>query len=324
MHKGTETELRQIQLKIFRYDPDSHTPAHYDTFTVTCGPFDQLLDILVRIKENEDPGLSFRSSCRHGICGSCAVRVQNKAILACKTAMFTLSDEFGLKLNIDPLAPDRVLKDLVIDMEDYWQKYISIKPYINTDSRKEAPPPSVQSALRSLELIDNADSCIQCGICYYVCPVVPIQTEFLGPAAFTKAWRFAADDRDNNKERLVQVSANKSGVWDCAKCLLCTEACPRHIDIFDKISKLHLLGVQEKAGVDPARIRHARGFGQAIRRTGSINELLLAFYTMGFGIIRMVPRGILMFFKRKLHINPFFPRSRRLREIKNAHKRIHS
>lgn len=311
--------MKDIVFKIFRFDPDNNTLYRYDRFELSCGPFDQLLDILIRIKEEYDPGLSFRKSCRHGICGSCAVKVQNKPLLACKTSVYSLAEEFGTELVIDPLDTDRVLKDLIIDKADYWQKYLSIEPYTDRIQDNEE---TAQLKPGTIDAVASADYCIQCGACYYICPVVKVLPEFLGPAAFTKAYRFEADPRDYSATRLKTVNAVHAGVWDCVKCLQCVEACPKNINPFEKITRLHEFGARFLPEMDKQRKRHAKGFRHAISQAGFINEIMLAFYTMRLRMIRMVPRGVLMFLKRKIHINPLFPRSRRLSEIRRAFKRM--
>lgn len=310
--------MKKIIFKIFRYDPDASTLYRYDSFKIECDPFDQLLDILIRIKEEHSPGLAFRKSCRHGICGSCAVKVNNKPVLACKTSVFSLADEFGAELTVDPLEINRVVKDLIIDKDDYWQKYLSIEPYT---SLIEGPEDSAFLKQNIIEAVADADYCIQCGACYYVCPVVKVLPEYLGPSAFTKAYRFEMDPRDYSSERLKLVNANDAGVWDCVKCLQCVEACPKGINPFEKITRLHEAGTERVPELDKQRRRHAEGFRLAISQVGFINELVLALYTMRLRMIRMVPRGVLMFLRRKVHINPLFPRSRRLSEIRREFKR---
>ena len=310
--------MRNLTFKIFRYDPDANTLYRYDSFEIECGPFDQLLDILIRIKEEHSPGLSFRKSCRHGICGSCAVKVNNKPVLACKTSVFSLEEEFGAELTVDPLEISRVVKDLIIDKDDYWQKYLSIEPYT---AKLETLNNSRVLGQQVLQSIADADYCIQCGACYYVCPVVKVLPDYLGPSAFTKAFRFEMDPRDYSSERLNLINANDAGVWDCVKCLQCAEACPKNINPFEKITRLHEAGAKNVVNLDKQRRRHAEGFRLAISQVGFINELVLAFYTMRLRMIRLVPRGILMFLRQKVHINPLFPRSRRLSEIRREFKR---
>ncbi len=313
----TETKLT-MSLRVFRYDPDKDNLPRYDEFELSCGPYDQLLDALDRIKENQDSSLSFRKSCRHGICGSCAVRVNSRPVLACKTSMFQLRQQYGAKLTVDPLAKNRVLRDLVIDQEDYWAKYHAIRPYAET----------IKSSLDELRIrqeaiidIADADYCINCLACYHVCPVVKITPKFLGPAAFVRAFRFESDPRDHSPERLRLVNEANIGVWDCVKCLQCSEVCPKGVDPFRKINALHEFGVREGVVPNGSRLRHAKGFLHAIKRPGIINELVLALYSLRLGVIRMVPRAVLMFFKRKLHLNPFWPRSRRREELNKAWKR---
>lgn len=314
----TACENIDVEFKIFRYEPDRGPLNRYDSFTLPCGPYDQLLDILLRIKEDLDPTLSFRKSCRHGICGSCAVRVNNKPLLACKTSIFHLTQEFGRTLTVTPLEESRVLKDLIVDRSDYWEKYESITPYAETIQSETG---AEQLPARILPRLADADYCIQCSACYYACPVVKVSPEFLGPAAFTKAYRFAVDPRDYLPERLELVNQSFSGVWDCAKCLQCTEACPKGIAPFTKITALHRLAISEATKVEGQRVRHTEGFHHAVTRVGIINELVLAFHTMRFRMVRMVPRGALMVLRRKLHLNPLLPRSRRVGEVKTLFRR---
>ncbi len=313
-------EDREVNFKIYRFNPDSGVLPRFDSYILECGESEQVLDILIRIKEDHDPGLSFRRSCRHGICGSCAVRVNGKPVLACKTPVSGLVADFGTELSVTPLIYDRVLKDLIIDRDDYWQKMQEVKPYTVTIDKFQ---PESDELLIKPELNDgiaDADYCIQCSSCYYVCPVLKISPSFLGPAAFVKAARFTADVRDYSSDRLAIVNQNKTGVWDCVKCLKCTESCPKGIDPFRLITRLRQGGISAGAVKDPVHTRHVTGFRTAIRHVGTINELLLAFFTLRFGLIRMIPRGILMVLKRKLHLNPLSPKSRNIDEVRKYFK----
>ena len=243
--------------RIFRYDPDHDTLPRYLDYRMEYSRNEQLLDILIRIKEDIDSSLSFRRSCRHGICGSCAVNVNNKPVLACKTPVADLTAEFGDTLIIAPLDMDLVLKDLIIDREDYWQKMSSVKPYLEPligdgESRPLLPSSAVEIA--------DADYCIQCGSCYYACPVVKISPDYLGPAAFVKTWRMAADVRDFSGNRLELVNGNVEGIWDCVKCLQCVESCPKGLSPYRMITMLRERSIDEKVEKDGTHLRHILAF----------------------------------------------------------------
>jgi succinate dehydrogenase / fumarate reductase, iron-sulfur subunit len=174
-----------------------------------------------------------------------------------------------------------------------------------------------------MDLVQDADYCIQCGACYYVCPVVRVNGKFLGPAALTKAYRFAADARDFSSKRLQIVHEQYSGVWDCAKCLLCVEACPKNINPFNKITALHEMGTDRGINAGSEHCRHARIFNRQVRRTGYINEFFLALNTLRLSMITMVLRGLLLVFNGKMRFNFLFPRSVKryeLRDILRKHK----
>ncbi len=307
-----------MTFRVFRYDPDRDSLPRREDFSVECGEDDQLLDVLVRIKETLDPSLAFRSSCRHGICGSCAIRAGNKPVLACKTPVRELRDRFGDVVPVDPLDRAKAVRDLVVDRDDYWAKYHAVRPFAETLRHKGGDTPLRPSAIAR---IADADTCINCSICYFSCPVVRIEPPYLGPSAFARAYRFEADPRDHSSARLRIVNRAVAGVWDCVKCLQCSEACPKGVDPFRKITALHELGAKAGAVRDGVRLRHAKGFSIAMRQVGFINEIVLALYTMGLRMIRLAPRGVLMFFRRKLHLNPFWPRSMRLEEIKKLWRR---
>lgn len=313
---------RHVNLEIFRFDPYSEQEHWYQTVSVPYTSSDQLLDLLEHIKTKHDSSLNYRKSCRHGICGSCAMKVNGKPVLACQTPVRDLVEEFGHSLSIDPLNKDRVIRDLVSDMDDFWEKFQRIQPHLRPVSAlqqlAEEESPALEELLfpGSMAAIGDADHCIHCGACYYVCPVVQVQENFLGPSALLRSYRFIHDPRDRGSERLTAVSAPGEGVWECIKCLKCTEVCPKQIDPFSKISRLHSEAL--RAGAVPAgsRRRHTIGFSLDIQANGLLNELPLSVFALRFGLIRMLRRGIKMFLHGKIILNPLKPRSRGHSEIR--------
>jgi len=310
---------REIILSVFRFDPDTGAPPYYRTYTVQSKKDARLLDLLESVKQDQDHTLNYRRSCRHGICGSCAVRVNGTPVLACKINAADLVAQFGVNLKVDPLKKERVLRDLVIDMDDFWKKYRLLEPYL-----VEIEPPPQYTPLKigpeQAEELKDADLCIQCGACYYVCPVADVSGRFLGPAAFTRAYRFVSDVRDFSATRLFMVNSSRGGVWDCAKCLLCVEACPKGINPFEKITRLHELAVKRGQCEAHEGYRHGHVFKRQVRRRGYINEFFLALFTLRSKMIEIVPRGIRLFLKGKLHFNYLFPRSTKRYELRHILK----
>jgi len=314
-----DNKAEKVTLLIQRYDPYTDKNPYFTEYPLEYRRNDQLLDLFHKIKTEIDSAFSYRRSCRHGICGSCTVKVNGKPILACRTPVRELTDEFGPALTVTPIDTEKVIHDLVIDMDEFWTKHDKILPFLTPQQNGEPQDPIHKETLffdSSSASIGDADYCIQCGACYYVCPVVSVQSNFLGPAAITKAYRFINDPRDLQSNRLKQLSHNQEGVWECIKCLKCTEVCPKHIDPFTKISRIHsqiFLSSQISPG---SHIRHTKGFQLDLLLNGMLNELPLALYALRFGFIKMTIRGIRMLFHGKVVLNPFKPRSKGHRQIR--------
>lgn len=305
-----------VTLSILRYDSSSGGLPRYASYTVTPKNHETLLDTLETVKEKFDASLGYRRSCRHGICGSCAVRVNGMPVLACKTGTLDLVRQFGAELIVDPVDKRRVVRDLIIDMDDFWDKYTGIQPYLVEIDE----PPAPEGLLIGPDQADgmgNAELCIQCGACYAVCPVIGVNGRFYGPAALTKAYRFVSDVRDFSARRLFVANSPVTGVWDCAKCLLCIEACPKEINPFEKITRLHELAMNRKLSENHEGSRHVRVFRNQVRSRGYINEFFLALFTLRAKMSEIIPRGIRLFIKGKLHINYLFPRTVKRFELRN-------
>ena len=191
MKINTINKILKVQLKIFRFNKDTDYLPHYDTYKLDVAQDELMLDTMNRIKEI-DGSFTYRSSCRHGVCGSCAIKVNGKATLACTQKVHELVDLFGDELTLEPQSKQRAYKDMVIDKKDYWDKYNSVSPYLLTNTEQSQNTPNIVSQ-EEVDLIDNTDACIQCGACYYSCPVIEVNPKFTGPAALLNAFRFNND-----------------------------------------------------------------------------------------------------------------------------------
>jgi len=319
MENGIKTV--KVTFKVFRFNGDTDVLPYYKEYTLDVTQEDVVLDILNRIKWEHSGSLSYRRSCRHGICGSCAVKVNNKGVLACKERIFDLIDIFGTEMTIDPLSKERAVKDLVIDKKDFWEKYDSVQPYLVADVEPYPEKENIISPKEADNLLE-ADYCIQCGACYYSCPAVEVNPEYIGPAALAKAYRFNSDVRDSAKvERLETVSQMGSGVWDCVKCFECAEVCPKDVNPIEKITKLHLQTFEEGVAESNVATRHAVGFKHSIEKHGLLDEGGLVLYSEGItGMAKHIPEAINMLKNGKIPMPWDLPKSKNLDEIKKLVK----
>ncbi len=310
----------KVTIKVFRFNAETDYLPHYDTYEMDVKEEDVVLDILNRIKWERDGSFTYRRSCRHGICGSCAIKVNGRSTLACKERMVDMIDTFGTELVFEPVSKKRAIKDMVVDKGDFWKKYETVKPWLEAKidehpTMENIIPPEVADQL------EESDYCIQCGCCYYACPSVEVNEEYLGPAAFEKAYRFTADVRDNaKKERLEIVDVLGQGVWDCVKCFECAEACPKEIDPIGKITKLHNQIFQEGVAKSNVATRHAVGFKRSIAKHGILDEGDLVLYSEGFGVVKHMHEAFEMWKKGKIVMPWKMPKSKNLDEIKKLIK----
>ncbi len=312
-------ETKKVKFKVFRFNADKDYLPYYDEYDMDVTSEDVVLDILNRIKWDHDGSFSYRRSCRHGICGACAIKVNGRSTLACKERMFDMIDLFGEEITLDPLSQKRAIKDMVIDKNDFWEKHAAVTPYLVADIDEEPKSENLVSPEDEHKLLD-ADLCIQCGACHYACPVVEINEEYFGPAAFAAAYRFSADVRDSSDKRLKDVNEMGQGVWDCVKCFECAEVCPKEINPIEKITKLHQMAFQEGIAENNVAVRHAVGFKKSIEKRGVLDEGGLVLYSEGPGIVKHIPVAFKMFKKGKIALPWNIPTSKNMDEIKKLVK----
>jgi succinate dehydrogenase / fumarate reductase iron-sulfur subunit len=310
-------KTKKMTFKVFRFNSETDYLPYYKSYTLDIAPGEVMLDVLNRIKWEHDGSFSYRRSCRHGICGSCAIKVNGKATLACKDRVSDLVETFGEELVIEPQDMSRSIKDMVIDKKTFWSKYDAVKPYLVADIN-EAPEKENIVTKEQAEELDEADYCIQCGNCYYSCPAVNANEDYLGPAALAIAYRFNADVRDSAKrDRLEDLNKVGPGIWDCVKCFECAEACPKELNPIDKITKLHQQTFQEEMAENNVAVRHAVGFKHSIIKHGILDEGELVKYSEGIpGVMKHIPEAIAMYKKGKIVLPWNMPKSKNLDEIK--------
>ncbi len=223
-----------VHLKIKRFNPEKDSKPWWGEYDVDMEPTDPVLNALHAVKWYEDGTLNLRRSCAHGICGSDAMRINGRNLLACKV----LIQDVGENITIEPIHGLKVIKDLIVDMEPFFDHYRTVMPYLIND---EALPEDGRERLQSpadQERINESTKCILCAACTTSCPSFWANGEYVGPAAIVQAHRFIFDSRDRAAEERLQVLNEQSGVWRCRTIFNCTAACPRDIPVTQQIAEV--------------------------------------------------------------------------------------
>ena len=230
----------KLSLKIKRFNPEVRADPWWDTFEIDVDPMDRLLDALHHVKWYQDGTLALRRSCAHGICGSDAMLINGRNALACKM----LVKDVAPKVTVEPIRGLPVLKDLIVDMEPFFEGYRSILPYLVNDT--DPPDRERLQSPEERERFDDTTKCILCAACTTSCPIFWGDGEYVGPAAIVNAHRFIFDSRDDAAEERLAILSEKTGVFRCRTTFNCTEACPRGIKVTKAIQEVKRAVMFEK------------------------------------------------------------------------------
>jgi succinate dehydrogenase / fumarate reductase iron-sulfur subunit len=231
----------QVLLRVQRFNPEKDTRPWWGEYRLEdIQTTDSVLDVLHRVKWEIDGSLALRRSCGLGICGSDAMRINGANALACKTLVTRLkdSDNDPVRIQVEPMLGLRVLKDLIVDMEPFWEHYKSVLPFFITNS---PPAQNGRERLQSPEdraRFDDTTKCILCAACTTSCPSFWANGRYVGPAAIVQAHRFIFDSRDEGYEERLQIMGDTFGVWRCRTIFNCTSACPRDIEVTKAIAEV--------------------------------------------------------------------------------------
>jgi succinate dehydrogenase / fumarate reductase iron-sulfur subunit len=222
-----------LTLRIQRLNPE-HDPSRWiQTYQVETRKGMNLLEALIKIQDEQDGTLAFRYSCRGAVCGSCAMRVNGKVVLACRTHV---EDLLGKNALIEPLPYFQIIRDLIVDMSSFFRHYREIGPYLHGKPVAQASEYLMHEDER--KEIDPYVQCILCGICFGVCPAFKRDSRFLGPAMLAKAYRFFADPRDKRDEEILKKVNDQNGVWGCNTVFQCVRVCPKEVPPTHAIVKM--------------------------------------------------------------------------------------
>ena len=237
---AADDHLITAVFRLRRFNPEVSDQVEWQDFELRIDPKERVLDALHQIKWELDGTLTFRRSCAHGICGSDAMRINGRNRLACKTLIKDIisTDKRGTSkpITVEPIKGLTVLKDLVVDMEPFFQAYRDVMPFLVTTGN-EPTRERLQSA-EDRKRFDDTTKCILCAACTTSCPVFWNDGQYFGPAAIVNAHRFIFDSRDEAGEQRLEILNDKDGVWRCRTTFNCTEACPRGIEVTKAIQEV--------------------------------------------------------------------------------------
>ncbi|GAA4188040.1 succinate dehydrogenase iron-sulfur subunit [Gryllotalpicola kribbensis] len=220
---------------IRRYDPEVDSEPRWVDYDVEVYSTDRVLDVLHKIKWEQDGSLSFRRSCAHGVCGSDAMRINGRNRLACKTLMKDL--DLSKPVYVEAIKGLPLEKDLIVNMDPFFESFREVQPFLQSHQPTHEGKERLQSP-EDRERFDDTTKCILCAACTSSCPVFWTDGQYFGPAAIVNAHRFIFDSRDDESQVRLDILNDKEGVWRCRTTFNCTEACPRGIQITQAIAEV--------------------------------------------------------------------------------------
>lgn len=290
---------KQLKIRVKRQDPAPGSQPRWQTYDVEVPDDAVVLDALLKIREDIDGTLTFRCSCRAAICGSCGMRINGKAGLACNTQASKVTDVNGT-ITIEPMGNMPVVKDLVVNFTPFWTKVKQVEPWIQVGPVQ----PQREYLVSNEDMLHQAEmmNCIMCGACVSDCTSLAVDQNFIGPAALAKAYRMVADPRDASTQTRLERLSEYGGIWDCTHCFMCVEVCPKGVAPMDRIMRTRELAME--AGVrDNNGYRHIESLASSVSESGWLDEARLAVESFGvFNIgaqLEMAPFAIRSFFKGK-------------------------
>jgi succinate dehydrogenase iron-sulfur subunit len=231
-----------IRLQVARYRPEQESEVTFDEHEVPCPRDWVILDALNHIKDHLDGTLSYRWSCRMGICGSCGMTVNGEPKLTCATF---LADYAPGPIRVEPLRNFPVIRDLIVDIGDFMRKLVRVKPWIVREAERPLGEGEYRQTPEELEEYKQYSMCINCMLCYSACPIYGLDPKFIGPAAIALAQRYNLDNRDEGAADRMAVLSEHEGIWGCTFVGQCTQVCPKHVDPAGAIQRYKLTAAVE-------------------------------------------------------------------------------
>ncbi len=309
----------KIRFRIRRCSPveKSECEPYFQDYDVEVSGGMTVLEALLKISDESDPTLVFRKSCRSAICGSCAMTINGFSRLACATQIIPEYEKMGAMV-IEPLKNHSPQKDLAVDFAPFWKKIERVTPYLTPAGESIKAPVTKDDEAA----IDASQRCIMCGCCNSECNALEIDPRFVAPAALAKAWRFVGDVREGGAAKRLARLSEEHGMWDCVRCVHCTEFCPKHVAPLKEIELLRSRAMKEGV-TDNRGARHVESMVDSVKRVGRLDEASMTFRTLGFlRSLGMIPFGIRMEMHGKMPFPIIFPKIEKMEEIKTIFREM--
>ncbi|MEB3882164.1 succinate dehydrogenase/fumarate reductase iron-sulfur subunit [Lyngbya sp. CCY1209] len=312
----------EVQFNIIRQTKD--TEPRVQSYRLDVDPGTTILECLNRIKWEQDGTLAFRKNCRNTICGSCSMRINGRSALACKENVSSElnrleriaaansdadGDDSIPTFTVAPMGNMPVIKDLVVDMADFWNNLEAVEPYVSTEARKIPEREFLQSP-EERESLNQNGNCILCGACYSECNAREVNPAFVGPHALAKAQRMVLDSRDDRTEaRLENYNEGIGGVWGCTRCYNCNTVCPMEVAPMDQIGKIKREILDRKTARDSRPIRHRKVMIDLVKQGGWVDERKFGLMVVGNylrdleGLLSLGPLGFRMVLRGKFPLS---------------------
>ena len=235
-------ETERVTIRVKRYIPEGDGQPFFQDYSVPFRSDMVVLDGLIYIKDHLDGSLTYRWSCRMGVCGSCGATVNGTPRLTCETLLKDLKTPM---VTVEPLYNFPVIKDLVVDIDDFMKKLQSVKPWIIRETEKPLKEGEFLQKPEEMDLYKQFGACINCMLCMAACPVYASDREFIGPATGALALRYILDTRDEGRESRLSELTGKGGVWDCTFAGDCTVVCPKNVDPARALQRLKFESIND-------------------------------------------------------------------------------
>lgn len=250
----------RVTIRIQRFNPDTDAKPYVQDFQVDLAPGMTILDALHLIKEDQDGSVTFRRSCRHAICGSCAMNVNGQNMLVCEAPLKEHVDKNG-RITIRPLPYLPIIKDLVVDRSSFWAQYQRVKPWLIPP--QNVPEKEFRMSAEEVAALNDAEHCIMCGACYSACQVIALNRQYIGPHALLKAFLRILDPRDSDPRARLDDLDKGDGVFRCHTIFNCIDACPKGLNPTKAIETLRKLVIKRRA-FEAARIERQKTLDKPI------------------------------------------------------------
>jgi succinate dehydrogenase / fumarate reductase iron-sulfur subunit len=310
------SEAKEVIIRIRRYNEQKG--EYWSEYMLKVDKYTQMTEALRLIKAHQDPSISYRASCHMAVCGSCGMKINGAPKLACKTRVLEEAEKNNGMVIVEPMSYYKVVKDLVVDMEPFYEKMEKVIPRLMPSKEVEEGQVEPRLLPETQETLWRHGQCIWCGLCVSMCPVLPIDDNFLGPAAHAKAFRFIFDPRDTLTQERLKIVAESA--WRCTYCYQCVQACPRDIEPAETIIKTRKETFKLKQSSPSLNLgrKHSVALKKSISETGKVEGATV--FVGSYGLSKSIRDLIYQFRENPDSLANYLIRQKKVSDIESIKK----